>query len=243
MVICADTTTEKWSPDFSSSGQANPSWTRVMFREKMLINSLEWMDWTDNPVQLLLCEACGTIQCEYGGYVHVSRLDDFVLLTAPQLDDENERVHDQFAPHFALEQFGAIAIPPSVWAQWRTQDAELPDAVTFAPANGRALAEAWSLGPGRPKRLEDLLKSLKHRLVACDSLDPESALRRVEHWLGHFSTNVPMASRVVAPSELGARIETLYFDGPGNEDWPALAITDERDYVALDREHVLVDTI
>ena len=75
---------EKWSPDFSSSGQSSPVWTRLKYGQVELCNSLEWTDWTPNPVQVQICDACGTPGCASGGYVHISVLNDLVLWTVPQ---------------------------------------------------------------------------------------------------------------------------------------------------------------
>jgi hypothetical protein len=242
MIICADTKTETWSPDFSSSGSRNPTWTRVRVNNTVLINTLEWTDWSRNPVQIVVCDACGTVSCASGGYVHVSRLDNFVLLTAPQIDADDDWESTQYAAHFVLENFGAVAIPNSIWATWQARIPELPEPLSFAESNGRALVEAWALGPGRPKRVETLPTMLKHRLLACDRLAPDVAVRHVQHWLDYFlsRSGVPIPAKVVPRSELGLTIETLYFDGPSNEDWPALAFRNETDYIALDSEHVLM---
>jgi len=243
MIICKDAKTETWSPDFSSSSQADPVWTRVRIKTEVLVNTLESTDWSQNPVQVIVCDACGHVGCASGGYVHVSRLDDFVMLTAPQVgpDDDWETTH--YAPHFVLEKFGAVAIPNWMWAKWRVLVPGLPESLSFPVATGRTLAEAWALGPGRPKRVETLPTMLKQRLLACDRLTPDVAVHRVEHWLHHFlnRSNVPVPAKVIAPSELGLTIETLYFDGPSSEDWPALAFGNENDFIALDSEHVLVE--
>lgn len=242
MTICGASKTETWSPDFSSSGQPNPSWTRVRFGGGILVNTLEWANWVENPVQLIVCDACGTEDCASGGYVHVSRLADFVLLTAPQVSLDDDWSKTQYAPLIALESLGAIAIPDSTWANWRAAVPGMPDSSIFPPATGRALAEAWALGPGRPKNVERLPALLHHRLVGCDTLTPESAICRVEHWLNQFLSRagIPLKASVVTPAELGVTLETLYFDGPGSEDWLALALGTETDYIVLDNEHVLV---
>ena len=83
---------------------------------------------------------------------------------------------------------------------------------------------------------------LRHRTLACDSLAPDVAIRRVEDWLNYLlsfaSVSVPVTLK--SPGELGAKLETFYFDGPRGEDWLALALGSETDYVVLDSKHVLV---
>jgi len=82
---------------------------------------------------------------------------------------------------------------------------------------------------------------LRQRTLACDSLAPDVAVRRVEDWLNYLLSfaSVPFPVTLKSPGELGAKLETLYFDGPSGEDWVALALGSERDYVVLDDEHVL----
>jgi len=140
MTICGESKTETWSPDFSSSEQPNPTWTRVRFRGAILANTLECVEWAENPVQFIVCDSCGTQDCASGGYVHVSRLADFVLLTAPQVGADDDWARTQYAPHVVLETLGAIAIPASMWANWRALIPGMPDPSIFPPANGQSLS-------------------------------------------------------------------------------------------------------
>jgi hypothetical protein len=135
MFVCAEPRLETWSPDFSSSGQADPIWARLRCGGVELCNSLGWVDWLENPVQVQLCESCGTPFCADGGFVHISRLGDLILWTAPQDSP------DPAAPHEALKTLGAIAFPAAVWQTLGALPAD-----RYPPANHRAVAEAWTLG-------------------------------------------------------------------------------------------------
>src|SRR5688572_27017897 len=134
MKICSDITLEKWTPNFSSSGQVSPSWTRSRCEKVELFNSLEWIAWTENPVQVVLCEACGCDGCAVGGYAHISRLGDFVLWTRPQIAPEETWEAMQYDAAPPLKRFGALAIPKHTWEEWRTV-ASLPEIDAFTPAN------------------------------------------------------------------------------------------------------------
>jgi hypothetical protein len=242
MKVCSDFTVEAWSPDFSSSSQANPRWTRVRWSGIDLCNSLEWADWMRNPVQVRLCDACGCQGCAHGNYVHISNLGDFVLWTTPQVDTRDDWEKRQNAPLPALGLLGAVAIPPSTWEQWRVLAPQLPEAPALPKANGLALAEAWILGEGRPTNIQELLPMLRARLLGCDTLEPSEAIERVQRWMERLSVEAatPVAGFLRAPEEVGARVETLYFDGPSEHEWPALAIRGNTDFLLLDREHAFV---
>jgi hypothetical protein len=243
MKICSAIALEKWTPNFSSSGQTSPTWTRSRFDGVELFNSLEWIAWAVNPVQVSLCDACGYEGCASGGYVHISYLDDLVLWTTPQIDASDESAIAQYAPAWPLKRFGALAIPKSTWDQWRSV-APLPEASSLAAPNGVAIADAWCLGPGRPTRISELVPMLRSRLLACDSLETEDAIERVERWIKRLVTSPEpwVGGAIRLPSAIGTRVETLYFDGPSDEDWPALAVQNGADYPVLDREHAFIPT-
>jgi hypothetical protein len=172
----------------------------------------------------------------------VSRFDSFVLWTTPQdIDVADEWAVSQHESAHALKKLGAIAIPNETWMGWKAVVHDLPAPSVFPRANGRALAEAWALGPGRPARLEALVQMLRHRLAACDTLQTEEAIHRVERWLAwfHDRESVPILATLQSPGSLGATVETLYFDGPRSEDWIAFARRGEREFIALDSDHVL----
>jgi hypothetical protein len=179
MKVCSDVVLEKWTPNFSSSGQASPTWTRSRCSGVEICNSLGWVDWITNPVQVILCDAWGYEDCASGGYVHVSYLDGLILWTAPQIDTGDDWAVGQYAAAPALRRLGAIAIPKGTWDGWRAVMPELPEVSAFSAPNVAVVADAWSLGPGRPTRLNELVPMLQARLLGCDTVDTGDAIDRV----------------------------------------------------------------
>jgi hypothetical protein len=241
MKVCSHITLEKWTPNFNSSGQVSPTWTRSRCEGVELFNSLESTTWTDNPVQVVLCEACGHKGCASGGYLHVSHLGDFVLWTTPQIDPEDDWQATQYYAAWPVRRFGAVAIPKSTWEDWRTVS-PLPDIETLAPANGAAIFDAWFQAPARARLIDEIVPMLKSGLLGTTSLELGDAIDRVTRWIDRLKdTSLSFRhSALRSPAAIGARIETLYFDGHAEEDWPALAICDEGDYPLLDLDHALV---
>ena len=245
MLFCPAPELESWSPDFSSSECPNPTWMRLRKGRTELCNSLEWTDWSTNPVQVQLCDACGCVGCAAGGYVHVSTLHGFVIWTMPQLPDQVELAEARCFPATALKVLGAIGFPDDTWASIRASVPDVPAASTFPQANGRALAEAWALGPDRPTKLRDLLPMLRARLLGADTLEVGAAIHWVQHWLDWFSNvaDSTVAGTIGAPEVHDGQIETFYFDGPSKEDWPALARHGEMYVPVLDRDHVFLPAL
>jgi hypothetical protein len=239
MFVCGQFVTKVWHPDLSSSGQSNPTWTRLICDGVEIANSLEWADWLENPVQVILCETCGHEGCASSGYVHVSRLDHYVLWSAAQPKSDTEYANCNHEPPQIIRTRGALAIPAQVWNKWATTIRELPHADRLAPANRAAVADAWVLGPGRSTA--DLLGYLRGRLVGGDTLAKETALSLVERTLILLQTTgeVLFDQPLVNPTEAGAQVEKLYFDGPAELDWPAFAFAGTHRYIVLDHEHMI----
>jgi hypothetical protein len=108
---------------------------------------------------------------------------------------------------------------------------------TLAPANHAAIADAWILGFGRTPRT--IVADLRKRLVGGDTLAKNDAIALVERMLAPLQGRAqePFDGTIVPVAD--ARIETLYFDGPAAEDWPAFAFDGDRAFLALDRERML----
>lgn len=245
MIDCDNAVLQQWHPDFSSSQQENPSWTRVTCREVVLCNTLEWVQWLENPVQVVLCEACGYDGCASGGYAHISRLGDHILWTRPQINESDDWERVQYQPAWPLRRFGAVIIAVPTWAQWRVQVSDLPSAEQMFAATGRELIDAWLLGARGEHRVasaNELVPLLRGRVLASDSLDADAAVDRVADMLAELSSLGAgrVSGRIARAAEVGARPEVLYFDGPGEEDWPALALIGSRIVPAFSREWVFI---
>ncbi len=83
---------------------------------------------------------------------------------------------------------------------------------------------------------------LRACLLGCDTMEPGEAIDRVHRWIERLSADAatPIAGVLRKPAEVGAQIETLYFDGPSEQDWPALAIRGSADFLLLDHEHAFI---
>jgi len=242
MLLCDQPTIEKWSPDFSTSEQPNPIWTRVKHEQTVLCNSLEWTEWSANPVQVEICDACGTVGCASDGYVHVSTFGDLILWTIPTHSTVHDVEETGLFPATAIQKFGSVAFPVSVWESFHLAAVKVSAFRSLARADGRALRDAWAVGQTRPKAVDKLMPLLRDCLLAADTLDVPEAIRWVEHWLRWFDERAGTAVEGLLKSQesAGATFEKLYFDCPGTADWAALAKIGDSFVPALDPNHILV---
>jgi hypothetical protein len=104
------------------------------------------------------------------------------------------------------------------------------------------MIDAWAIGLGRPDRIDELVPMLRRRLIAADTLTIGTAIGWIEHWLEWFGRRADCAvdGGLREPDAIGARVETLHFDGPAAEDWPALAQTGDAYLPALDWNRVFL---
>jgi hypothetical protein len=247
MILCRDASLETWTPKFTSSGQPNPTWIRVKCEGVKITNALTWVDWTENPVQLLLCDACGFAGCGTGGYAHVGRVADSVLLTAPQLDDADEWERSQYDACYAVRKFGAILIQHAEWEHWHSVAGDTPVISKLRPANGRAIADAWRMSahhPNRASTLAEVVPLLQDRLLGSDTMEPSQVIRNVEILINLLKNlhSEEASGRFVDPAEVGASVEMLYFDGPKDQDWAGLALLGDQVLPAFGKEIVYVPT-
>jgi hypothetical protein len=238
MLVCDSPEFVAWRPDFSSSGQASPHWTKLLCNDVQLCNSMEWTDWLEEfSVQVELCEQCGHTHCATGGYVRLSRLGSHLLWTPPRLehpDDGWER--EQYTPSTALREHGAIAVAVVDWENWRTRFGDLPRADEFPRTERRDLAGAWAVSapfmsadiPG-----SDFLAMVRERLIAAESATNEEALRRFETLVTWFTSD----QDAVVDGELARTdadsVEMLHLDLPDGRktrlgDWRPYAVHDGR---------------
>ena len=117
-----------------------------------------------------------------------------------------------------MRKFGGVLVPVEEWKCWQGSETKLPAVSSLEQANGVALADAWRMGGAtRTSGLEEVVPMLRRRLLGADTL-------------GGF----------VEAATVGARVEKLYFDGPQEEDWPALAIGSGQPFLAFDANWVFM---
>jgi hypothetical protein len=228
VLVCDTAAFAPWTPDFSSSGQASPTWTRMTADGVELVNSMEDVPWRGEEVQMLLCEECGFPGCRVGGWVRIVRLGAHLVWVPVAVDPENEREREEYAPPPYLREAGAIAIAAAAWDGWRDRFAELPPADEFPPARRRDVAAAWLLEvPGGAATLQALAERVLPAVAAAAPLDRDAAVAavaRLAAWLA--DGDAPVAGELRATAEVGAVTDVLVLARPRDAEWRPLARTD-----------------
>lgn len=104
------------------------------------------------------------------------------------------------------------------------------------------MRDAWAVGQSRPRDVNRLLPMLRACLLASDTMEAADAVTWIERWLRWFEQHASVAVSGVSasPASVGATLERLYFDGPGTEDWTALARVGDSFVPALGPNHIFM---
>ena len=228
MIVCSDPALQTWPVDLRFAEQGVCTWTRLLWEESELCNSLEMADWENNPVQVQVCEHCGWAGCRSGGYVYVSRLDRQVIWTRPEIDwsDVFEATH--FDAAFLIKRQGSVVFPNVTWLSLRDSMAEIPEPEAYPRATRMVIATAWKeeFHQVRPDQgFADLVSFLERDLIASDRLSADEAIARVRDLVAWIDEDPqePVGGRVVPAGEAGAEVEKFYSDGPARLDRPTIA--------------------
>lgn len=233
---------DKWKPDFTDSGQSSPDWTKVFKEIDVFCNSLEWTEWDNNPVQLILCEHCGHSECETGGYVTISRLNDFLIITNPERDINDSYDISQFTPHILLRKYGTIIIERKTWDQWK-KDYSLPDFSVFPPLRKRDLLDSWLLEHYKIKGIESfsiLFEYLNSDLLTSDNYDKYDVVKKLKEKIVIYSDRLKddFCGELI---ENQLQTERLYFNGPKDLDWPCFTEIDGDLFLTISDKYYFKD--
>jgi hypothetical protein len=64
--------------DFTSSSGGRPRTHAIYASETCLVNALEYTNLNEDPAQLIVCESCGNVHCQPGGWVQIRRIADTI---------------------------------------------------------------------------------------------------------------------------------------------------------------------
>jgi hypothetical protein len=231
MRLCEDVQFVRWKPDFSSSGLVSPRWTKLVFDGFELCNGAESVDWLENPVQVILCEACGLSDCEVGGYVQISRLGEHILWTVPHTDPDDDFESHQYQCLPALVRLGTLLISTETWSRWCRKVRKLPVPDELPATRRTDLAAAWMREAPwsiRPLAPLDAYARLERFLLASDHGERDEALQRIESLVAWINED-PEASvpgRIVPAERVIGERETWFFDTQPLDEWTAIVHTD-----------------
>lgn len=235
-----------WKADMTSSDGGTPRATRLRLerpgllkRPIVLINMIEWVEWNENPVQVIICDQCGTVGCAIGGYATVATTPTGVLFAPPNpidyLDDDDDDDQDSAEEEYgdyAHRKVGPFLVRAPEWDRWRSIRRgplkRLLPAIERLPRMRRSdLQLAWTAdtnGLAADESSAGLVEHVRDSLLTADTLaaaDAIEILEKLVSWIDAAPLMETHGDIVLAPP--GTTFENFYLDGPSTITWPAVA--------------------
>ena len=210
--------TRRVTLDFSSSGQGSHPAVQLLADGRLLANAIDLIDWRDDPVQVRVCEECGTIRCATGGWLSFRRFGLHVLLIpafSSLADDPAE-----FRPPDLVSQHGFILISASAFQDMRRVVNELPAHEALSPLSRREAALVLqAMAPGQVLGVFPSSPFLdSSRVVASDTGSPTEQVSALNTVLSGLSAS---SAEATPPLSSGSPV-MLFLDLPGMPPWQPL---------------------
>lgn len=213
------------------------SWISLCIDGVALSNAIGDLEW-ENPVQLWVCDHCGTPGCSSNEYAHVSRDDARVYWTRSQGDPD---IH---VTSLALAKLGGLAFGREAWRMLGrgfgvAAFEDLPE------ADARVFRDAL-LDTAGADTTAALLDRLAEDLLASTTLPIDQAaevVRALVLELEQDASGTHIGAdrwRIIEVLPQEYRAECLYLDGRKVLEWPILALYREQVVLRLGETLLLV---
>jgi len=210
-------TTEPRTYSFESSGLGQHRDLALLGDGIELVNMVGAANWDEDPVQVIVCDHCGCVQCQSGNWVSIRRLSEWVTMVAATKGygsaDPFER--GEFTAPKWIRTRGAPLVQVTVWDEVdeaRAEGAALPrsDALPelrWAEALLQAQVEAPRRLLGEPGRMRDRKLS-----TAVSATDPWMAPELLDKVGELAAWDAEPGARVTARKASEVELVTLFLE-------------------------------
>ena len=238
-------TIQKAKLDFTSSGQGFYEVSQLVSDGVILMNALELMEFDEDEVQVLICDRCGTTNCETGNWVSFRKSGDCILLIPAfeQMGDD-EWSKTQYSPPKFYNKKGTPFFDLRIYKDLRNH---FPDFPKIDEIKNLRMREAMRLAQqnmplrifGEPPEINVRRDKFKY-INASSEATPEEQLKRIEEILRkNYQNNLPANVRRPSANE---EIIRLFIDINEFTDWKALIKTNS-DYLLMLEEEFLIEEL
>ena len=211
--------------DFSSAELPNVKVHAVHVDSELLCNAYELAEWQadEDRMQLIICDHCGTVHCQPGGWSTFRRGGEavFMLPLFHEIMNDYDGGRSEYAPPSIIRKRGMLLFERAVYGKFREAFPKFPryesiTSMTYREAvlmfrlevPGRLLGDIYK-SPSDPKRL-DLAR-------AASEGDPAELVRQVGRVFEKGLRDERVA--IIRNPEPGEIPVTLYVDLPGMPEW------------------------
>lgn len=221
--------------DFRSSEQGMYSTSAIWFGEVCLANSIDLVQFDEDPTQVIVCDKCGITGCAAGGWVQQRRIGGDVIWI-PCVPEKNAWLCETAGPPaYMTAKPGIVPLfRPALYDDLRRRTSTLPDRNEIPPIRVgemlrlvQAVASVEVLGRfgETPALRRELILAVRDRDVI-EELDLVAGF--IDRNLSENAAMVP-----VAPGE-GFQVIEFYLDAPQFPAWRSFCHIGEGLGIALD---------
>jgi len=209
--------------DFTSSSGGRPCTRAIYAADTCLVNALAFADLNEDPTQLIVCESCGQVHCQPGGWVHIRRIADsiaFIPAFAEMLNDDFEST--EFSPPEYLSSRGTPLFALDTYQRMRDQAPAFPSidniqSITAAEAvrliQWHAPLRVLGSFPHQPQLIRDAI-------LAVSNGDVDDQCNGVQRFIDY---NVGSSAELSVVDGSSAEPIEFHLDGPGFPAWRPVA--------------------
>jgi len=214
--------------DFTSSGGGRPRTQAIYAAGTCLVNALAFANLNEDPTQVIICESCGCVHCEPGGWVRIRRVADsiaFIPAFAEMLEGGFEST--EYSPPQYLSSRGAPLFSPDAYQRMRAQAPAFPsiDNIKSIIASEAVRLIQWHAPLGILGRFPHQPKLRRDAILAVSEGELDEECERVQQFVDN---NVGSSSGLSVVDASGVAPIEFYLDGPGFPAWrPVARIGDE----------------
>jgi hypothetical protein len=206
--------------DFSSAGLGRRLVTRLLAGSVVFANAIELTDWDENDIQAIVCEDCGTVHCQPGGWLGLRRAGEYVVFGPDsRLLESIEEGRNEYRPPEYVRNLGWPFMTRAGYEELRDLMRGLPASDQLRALTRRDVVaigqwEAPARVLGRPFERPALRRDL---LLAPDG-DVEQLSAALAECLASWA-----ASEAPVVLERDTTAQEIFIDVPGTPAWRPLA--------------------
>jgi hypothetical protein len=230
--------------DFGRSGGAAVRASQLLSDATLLINAVELVDWESAATQFLICEACGMVGCQSGGWVSLRSAGALIIvLPAFDLFMDDHKKYGEYAPPYYIKQKGVPYIDVAKYESLRAKHSGFPPVSRLRALSMREAVLALQLDVpahafGTPPeafgyRGEWVIGTAEGAID--EQVERLSALARA-----HFDDKTAVCVRPVSENENPI---SFFFDFAEFTEWKPLARSGQEYHLMLNSKFVVVPLI
>jgi hypothetical protein len=209
--------------DFTSSEGGRPSTTAVYANDTCLVNALGYVELTADPTQLIVCEACGRVCCEPGGWVHLRRIAESVAFTpafTEMLDSDFEST--EYSPPTYLSTTGVPLFSPVSYTILRSAVPAFPEIEAIKPLTAAEAVRLiqWQAPLRVLGRFPEVPQISRRAILAVTDGQLDEHCDRLQQFIdNHVDSTVVLT----AVDQSGILPVEFHLNGPGYPSWCPIA--------------------